>query len=131
MRALKDLMVKNGSAPVQQKRELDDKTVFFAFEKVVASWYGFKGRENIFPEDWKDGTLSIRVRSSLWLNEVAFGDKESFEMKDDLLESEWEKFMEVNPVDQDHYAPVKMFFKAYVTDEKVREIIASRQTGRF
>jgi hypothetical protein len=70
MRALKDLMVKNGSAPVQQKRELDDKTVFFAFEKVVASWYGFKGRENIFPEDWKDGTLSIRVRSSLWLNEL-------------------------------------------------------------
>lgn len=63
--------------------------------------------------------------------QVAFGDKETFEMKDDLLESEWEKFMEVNPVDQDHYAPVKMFFKAYVTDEKVREIIASRQTGRF
>lgn len=63
--------------------------------------------------------------------EVAFGDKESFEMKDDLLESEWRKFMEVNPVDQAHYAPVKMFFKAYVTDEKVREIIASRQTGRF
>lgn len=63
--------------------------------------------------------------------QVAFGDKETFEMKDDLLESEWQKFMEVNPVDQIHYAPVKMFFKAYVTDEKVREIVASRQTGRF
>jgi len=63
--------------------------------------------------------------------QVAFGDKESFEMKDELLESEWEKFMEVHPVDQDHFAPVKMFFKAYVTDEKVREIIESRQTGRF
>ncbi len=63
--------------------------------------------------------------------QVAFGDKETFEMKDDLLESEWEKFMEVNPVDQYHYGPVKMFFKAYVTDEKVREIVASRQTGRF
>ena len=63
--------------------------------------------------------------------QVAFGDKEIFEMKDELLESEWEKFMEVNPVDQTHYAPVKMFFKAYVTDEKVREIIESRQTGRF
>ena len=24
-----------------------------------------------------------------------------------------------------------MFFKAYVTDEKVREIVSSRQTGRF
>lgn len=70
----------------------------------------------------------ITVREFL---QVAFGDKDTFEMKDDLLESEWEKFMEVNPVDQEHYAPVKMFFKAYVTDEKVREIITSRQTGRF
>ena len=63
--------------------------------------------------------------------QVAFGEKETFEMKDELLESEWEKFMEVNPVDQAHYAPVKMFFKAYVTDEKVRDIVSSRQTGRF
>ena len=39
--------------------------------------------------------------------------------------------MEVNPVDQSHYAPVKLFFKAYVTDEKVREIVTSRQIGRF
>lgn len=70
----------------------------------------------------------ITVREFL---QVAFGDKDTFEMKDDLLESEWDKFTEVNPVDQEHYAPVKMFFKAYVTDEKVREIIASRQTGRF
>ncbi len=63
--------------------------------------------------------------------QVAFGDKDTFEMKDDLLESEWEKFMEINPVDQKHYDPVKMFFKAYITDAKVREIIASRQTPRF
>lgn len=63
--------------------------------------------------------------------QVAFGDKESFEMKDDLLESEWEKFMEINPVDQEHYEVVKMFFKAYATDKNVREIIESRQTGRF
>jgi len=63
--------------------------------------------------------------------QVAFGNKETFEMKDDLMESEWEKFMEVNPVDQEHYATVKMFFKAYVTDEKVRDIIKSHQTARF
>lgn len=63
--------------------------------------------------------------------QVAFGDKESFDMKDDLLESEWEKFMEVNPVDQEHYEPVKMFFKAYATDETVRDIVSSRQTARF
>ncbi|MDD4409169.1 MAG: DEAD/DEAH box helicase family protein [Candidatus Pacebacteria bacterium] len=63
--------------------------------------------------------------------EVAFGNKDKFEMKDSLLESEWERFMEINPVDQAHFAVVKTFFKAYITDEKVREIIKSRQTARF
>jgi len=63
--------------------------------------------------------------------QVAFGDKESFEMKDDLLESEWVKFMEINPVDQEHYEVVKLFFKAYATDKTVRDIIESRKTGRF
>lgn len=63
--------------------------------------------------------------------QFAFGDKDNFESKDDLLESEWQKFLEVNPVDQKHYGPVKTFFKAYVTDPDVREIIASRQTARF
>lgn len=70
----------------------------------------------------------VTVREFL---EVAFGQKDGFESKDDLLESEWEKFMEVYPVDQEHYAAVKMFFKAYITDELVRDIIKSRQTGRF
>ncbi len=69
MRSLKDFLVKvEGLA--REERVLDDKTVFFAFEKVVQEWYGTKGKENIFPEEWApDGTLSVRVRSSLWLNE--------------------------------------------------------------
>lgn len=65
------------------------------------------------------------------LLQYAFGDRESFEMKDDLLESEWEKFMEVNPVDQDHYQPTKNFFKAYIVDEEVRDIIKTKQLARF
>ncbi len=63
--------------------------------------------------------------------QVAFGDKETFEMKDDLLESEWEKFMEINPVDQEHYAPAKSFFKAYVADKEVREIIENKQLAQL
>jgi type I restriction enzyme R subunit len=65
------------------------------------------------------------------LLQYAFGDRESFEMKDDLLESEWEKFMEVNPVDLEHYQPTKNFFKAYIIDEEVRDIIKTRQLARF
>lgn len=63
--------------------------------------------------------------------QVAFGDKETFEMKDDLLESEWQKFMEVNPVDQAHYQPVKNFFKAYTTDREIREIVDAPNTDQL
>ncbi|MDQ5902184.1 MAG: hypothetical protein QG606_400 [Patescibacteria group bacterium] len=69
MRSLKDLAIKKKGWE-KEERKLDDKTVFFAFEKIIGEWYGFKGRENIFPEEWVEGTLLIRVRSSLWLNEL-------------------------------------------------------------
>jgi type I restriction enzyme R subunit len=62
---------------------------------------------------------------------VAFGDKSGFEMKDDLLESEWEKFMEIHTVDQPHYQPVKNFFKAFIVDSEVRDIVKSKQLARF
>lgn len=70
----------------------------------------------------------ISVREFL---QVAFGEKEEFESKDSLLESEWEKFMEIHVVDQAHYQPVKNFFKAFITDHEVRDIVKSKQLARF
>ena len=70
----------------------------------------------------------ITVREFL---QVAFGQKDGFESKDELLESEWSKFTEVNPVDQQHYAPVKSFFKAYIVDPQVREIIDTKQLAQL
>ncbi len=70
----------------------------------------------------------VSVREFL---QVAFGQKDGFEMKDELLESEWSKFTEVNPVDQEHYAPVKSFFKAYIVDAQIREIIDSKQLAQL
>jgi type I restriction enzyme R subunit len=63
--------------------------------------------------------------------EVAFGDKDGFELKDDLLESEWQKFMEIHSVDQKHYQPVKNFFKAFITDDEVRDIVKTKQLARL
>lgn len=63
--------------------------------------------------------------------QVAFGEKESFEMKDELLESEWKKFMDIYDVDQEHYQPIKNFFKAYISDEEVRDIVKSNQPAKF
>ncbi len=69
MRSLKELTDKK-KAWTSHDRKLDDRTVFFAFEKVVVEWYGLKGKENVFLEEWKEGVLLVRVRSSLWLNEL-------------------------------------------------------------
>ena len=70
----------------------------------------------------------VSVREFL---QVAFGQKDGFEMKDEMLESEWSKFTEVNPVDQEHYAPVKSFFKAYIVDPEVRDIIDTKQLAQL
>jgi type I restriction enzyme R subunit len=63
--------------------------------------------------------------------EVAFGEKDSFEMKDELLESEWEKFIISHTVDQEHYQPVKNFFKAFIVDDEVRDIVKTKELARF
>ncbi len=63
--------------------------------------------------------------------QVVFGDKETFEMKDDLLESEWGKFVDIYHIDQTYFQPAKNFFKAYIVDEEVRDIVKTRQLARF
>jgi type I restriction enzyme R subunit len=70
----------------------------------------------------------ITVRELL---QVAFGEKSGFETKDELLESEWEKFTEIYPVDQDHYTSAKNFFKAFIIDPELRDIVKSKQLGRM
>jgi type I restriction enzyme, R subunit len=63
--------------------------------------------------------------------QFAFGEKKDFEMKDDLLESEWQKFVDIYNVDQEHFWPAKNFFKAYITDEDVRDIVKRNQPADF
>lgn len=67
--------------------------------------------------------------------QVAFGEKQVFEMKDDLLESEWSKFQEVyfndQKIEPEKYQAIKTFFKAYIVDEEVRDIIERNQPADF
>lgn len=61
----------------------------------------------------------------------AFGQIDTFETKDELLEAEWLKFTEVNPVDQEHYQPVKSYFKAYAVDPEIRDIARTKEYARI
>ena len=96
------------------KKEVLDKPKYFLTLDKIRRIFGVDRR--------------ITVREFL---EVAFGQKDTFEMKDDLLESEWERFMSIYNVDQKHYQPVKNFFKAYVVDEEVRNIVKTKQLARL
>lgn len=60
--------------------------------------------------------------------EKAFGLISHFKSKDDLLEEEFQKFIDVcKPEEPGYIIPMKYFFKAYITDSKVREIIETKQ----
>ena len=63
--------------------------------------------------------------------QYAFGDKVEFESKDELLELEWEKFVDIYGIDQQNYKAIKNLFKAYIDDEEVREIIKNNEPQRF
>jgi type I restriction enzyme R subunit len=70
-----------------------------------------------------DRRLSLRE-----IIEKAYGFIEQFKSKDDLLEEEFEKFVaDTKPEKPDMIVALKYFFKAYITDPSVREIIESRQ----
>lgn len=70
-----------------------------------------------------DRRLSLRE-----IIEKAYGFIPKFKSKDELLEEEFAKFLaEARPSKVSAILPMKYYFKAYLTDSKVRGIIDSRQ----
>ncbi|MFQ5419576.1 MAG: restriction endonuclease subunit R, partial [Anaerolineae bacterium] len=60
--------------------------------------------------------------------EKAFGFIPQFKSKDELLEEEFAKFVtDAKPEEADSILAMKYYFKAYVTDQRVREIIESNR----
>jgi type I restriction enzyme R subunit len=70
-----------------------------------------------------DRRLSLRE-----IIEKAYGLIEHFKSKDDLLEEEFEKFIaDTKPEKPDIIVALKYFFKAYITDNRVRDIIENKR----
>ncbi|WP_375417011.1 DEAD/DEAH box helicase family protein [uncultured Hymenobacter sp.] len=67
-----------------------------------------------------DRRLSVRE-----VLEKAFGRIPSFKSKDELLEEEFDRFvLDYKPADAEHIVAMKYFFKAYITDGRLRTILA-------
>lgn len=70
-----------------------------------------------------DRRLSLRE-----IIEKIYGIIPYFKSKDELLEEEFEKFIsDYKPEEQDDIVALKYFFKAYVVDNKVRDIIETKK----
>jgi len=55
---------------ISKKIPLDDKSVFYVFDKIVKEEYGNRGAENIKMERFRDGKLFLKTGNSNWSNEV-------------------------------------------------------------
>jgi type I restriction enzyme R subunit len=77
---------------------------------------------------------AVQIDRRVTLRELlakAFGDIESFKTKDELLEDELAKFVSIHRPDAAHMPAIRQFFKAYVTDGGVRDIVEKREFGRL
>jgi len=82
------------------------------------------------PEDYftlEKLRLSIQLDRRLTLREVvekAFGLIPGFKSKDDLLNTEFDKFVSIfKPGSEENIPALKYYFKAYVTDNRLRDIL--------
>jgi len=67
MKLLKNFLARKNFT---KKTDLDEKTVFCVFEKVIKKEYGRMGGENIQPRFYKKGKIFIKTQSSNWANEI-------------------------------------------------------------
>jgi type I restriction enzyme R subunit len=73
-----------------------------------------------------DRRLSLRE-----VIEKIFGGLDRFKTKEELLDEELAKFISIHKPDSQHMPVIRQFFKAYITDNEVRDIIEKREFNRL
>ena len=77
---------------------------------------------------------AVQLDRRLTLREVIekiFGGVDKFKSKDELLEEELAKFIAIHKPDAGHMPQIRLFFKAYITDGEIRDIVEKREFNRL
>ena len=45
---------------------MDEKSIFYFFNKIIEKEYGNRGLESLRPTYWKNGKLFVEAKSSVW-----------------------------------------------------------------
>ncbi len=96
-------------------------------------------REEVFdkPEDYinlKKLRKAVKADRRISLREFIeyiFGVIPKFKSKDEMLEEEVDKFISIYKPESKYIPYIKNYLKAYVTDNKIREIVENKQYARF
>ncbi len=96
-------------------------------------------RQNLFdkPEEFFNLDKlrkAVQLDRRLTLREIIekiFGGLDKFKSKDELLEEELAKFVSVHKPDAGHMPQIRLFFKAYITDSEIRDIVEKREFNRL
>ncbi|MFA5993522.1 MAG: DciA family protein [Parcubacteria group bacterium] len=67
MKLIKNYLSKKN---IFQIKNLDDKTIFYIFKKVIKEEFGNMGVVNLRPEYYKDKTIFVKSDSSVWSSEL-------------------------------------------------------------
>jgi type I restriction enzyme R subunit len=116
-----------------------DETVRAAYEKGDIRSAEDHIRTFLFdkPEDYVNLDKlrkALHLDRRLTLREViekVFGGLDRFKTKEELLDEELDKFISIHKPDSDHMPVIRQFFKAYVTDTEVRDIVEKREFNRL
>jgi hypothetical protein len=67
MRLIKNYLSKRD---IFQIKNLDDKTIYFNFKKIIKEEFGNIGLANLRPEYYKNKTIFVKSDSSVWSSEL-------------------------------------------------------------
>ncbi|HAI73975.1 MAG TPA: hypothetical protein DCS28_03690 [Candidatus Moranbacteria bacterium] len=71
MRSLKSLLkIKLPDRLARKKLILDDKTVFYVFNKIIAEEFGLIGKQKFTPDYFSNKTLFVKAENSAWSSEI-------------------------------------------------------------
>jgi type I restriction enzyme R subunit len=77
---------------------------------------------------------AVKVDRRITLKELIekiFGGIAKFKTKDELLEEEFEKFVAIYKPESKYVSHIKNYFKAYITDAEIRDIVETKEYPRF
>ncbi|TSC94900.1 MAG: Uncharacterized protein Athens101428_106 [Candidatus Berkelbacteria bacterium Athens1014_28] len=69
MKALNSL-IKKRNKKIVKEIALDDKTIFYIFDRIIKNEYGQTGIVRVRPDYFKKGKLFIKTHSSAWASEI-------------------------------------------------------------